>query len=159
VLTSDLSVDTREAFERSIKFLERDLNVEVKEIHLPKLRSIFQIWVAGMSHEQDPLSFTKLMGDNKKRISLLLELLKTTTGFFASHTVPALWLGLMEILPKQNPTKHIQMGEKLKQELKIILGDDGVLLFPSFPVSAMYHNQPLLTNTFDWIYYGNYSYF
>ena len=33
-------------------------------------------------------------------------------------------------------------------------GEDGILLFPSFPVVAMYHNMPLFTNTFDWIYYG-----
>lgn len=154
VLTSDLSLDTRDAFERAIKFVERDLSVEVKELHLPKLRSIFQIWVAGMSHEQDPKSFTKLMGDGKHKVNLFLELIKTLTGVKASHTLPALWLGLIEHLPKQKPLRHIEMGEKLKQELKIILGDDGVLFFPSFPISAMYHNQPLLTNSFDWIYYG-----
>ena len=33
-------------------------------------------------------------------------------------------------------------------------GDDGVLLFPSFPIVAPYHHQSLFTNTFDFLYYG-----
>lgn len=75
-------------------------------------------------------------------------------GLQRTHTLPAIWLSLAELLPKRDFTHHIQMGEKLKQELKIILGNDGILLFPSFPTSAMYHNQPLFTNNLDWIYYG-----
>jgi len=84
----------------------------------------------------------------------LTELIKTILGLQRTHTLPALWLAFVESLPKRDYKRHIKIGEKLKQELKIILGDDGVLLFPSFPVSAMYHNQPLVTNSFDWIYYG-----
>jgi fatty acid amide hydrolase 2 len=87
----------------------------------------------------------------------LKEIIKTILGLQCSHTLPALWLAFLESLPKRDYMHHIKMGEKLKQELKIILGDDGVLLFPSFPVSAMYHNQPLLTNSLDWIYYGKFE--
>lgn len=28
------------------------------------------------------------------------------------------------------------------------------MLFPSFPVVAPYHNQPLFTNSLDFLYYG-----
>jgi hypothetical protein len=87
----------------------------------------------------------------------LKEIIKTILGLQRTHTLPALWLAFLESLPKRDYIHHIKMGEKLKQELKIILGDDGVLLFPSFPVSAMYHNQPLLTNSLDWIYYGKFE--
>lgn len=52
LLTSDLSTDTRNSFEKAVKFLENDLDVEVKEIHLPELKSSIQIWIANMSYEQ-----------------------------------------------------------------------------------------------------------
>lgn len=52
LLTSDLSCDTRNALEKTIKFIEKDLGVKMKEIHLPKLKSSVQIWTANMSHEQ-----------------------------------------------------------------------------------------------------------
>lgn len=31
--------------------------------------------------------------------------------------------------------------DQLKQEITNLLGDDGILLFPSFPATAPYHNQ------------------
>ncbi len=34
--------------------------------------------------------------------------------------------------------------EDLKNEFELLLGDDGVLLFPTHPTAAPYHNQPLL---------------
>ncbi len=34
--------------------------------------------------------------------------------------------------------------EDLKTEFELLLGDDGVLLFPTHPTAAPYHNQPLL---------------
>jgi hypothetical protein len=44
--------------------------------------------------------------------------------------------------------------------LKIIIfliGNDGIVFFPSFPVVAPYHSQPLFTNPLDWIYYGTFN--
>ncbi len=34
--------------------------------------------------------------------------------------------------------------EDLKNEFELLLGDDGVLLFPTHPTASPYHNQPLL---------------
>lgn len=158
MMTSDQSEDTKGAFEKAVKFLEKDLDVEMKEIHLPKLKSIIQIWTAGMGEGQNPDDFAKLLGTEKKPFNVITELAKSILGFQKTHTLPAIFLALVERFAR-DPTRHIQMGEKLKQELKIILGDDGVLLFPSFPTSAMYHNQPLFTNTFDYIYYGMFNFF
>jgi hypothetical protein len=38
-----------------------------------------------------------------------------------------------------------------------LIGNDGIVFFPSFPVVAPYHSQPLFTNPLDWIYYGTFN--
>jgi fatty acid amide hydrolase 2 len=43
------------------------------------------------------------------------------------------------------------MGDKLAQELDKILGDNGVLLYPSHSTPAPYHGQPLF-KTFNFAY-------
>ncbi|VDK62196.1 unnamed protein product [Cylicostephanus goldi] len=37
------------------------------------------------------------------------------------------------------------MRDRLIQELTELLGDNGILLFPSWPRTAPYHNQPIFT--------------
>mgnify|MGYP001810667687 CR=1 FL=1 len=99
-------------------------------------------------------NFSKLLTDSDKPINVYKELLKSLLGLQRKHTLPALGLALVERFPIPEPKLYIQRGKELKQELKEILGNDGVLLFPSFPYVAPYHNQPLLTTTMDYIYYG-----
>lgn len=122
LLTSDQSEDTKSAFEKAIKFIEKDLDIEMKEIHLPKLKSIIQIWTAGMAEGQKPTDFADLLSTEKKQFNIGLEVAKSVLGFQKTHTLPAIALALVERFAK-DPTRHIQMGEKLKQELKIILGE------------------------------------
>jgi hypothetical protein len=35
------------------------------------------------------------------------------------------------------------MRDTLRQQLIDLLGDDGVIIYPSFPHSGYYHNEPL----------------
>ena len=37
------------------------------------------------------------------------------------------------------------MGQALKQELMSLIGDNGIMLYPSYPTTAPWHNKPLLT--------------
>lgn len=39
----------------------------------------------------------------------------------------------------------ISQRDRLNRELKQLLGDDGILFFPSFPTLAPFHHQPLFT--------------
>lgn len=63
-------------------------------------------------------------------------------------------LALKEQTPIPDPQKFIQIGDIFRAELADILGDNGVLFFPGFPISAPYHNQPLLFNSLDFVYYA-----
>lgn len=40
-------------------------------------------------------------------------------------------------------THLVNQRDALRQELKDILGDDGVFLYPTHPTAAPYHNEPL----------------
>ena len=43
------------------------------------------------------------------------------------------------------------MGERLREELNMILGDNGVLIYPSHSTTAQYHGQPII-KTFNFAY-------
>jgi hypothetical protein len=125
LLGSDLSSETKNAFRKAITFFEKSLGVEVKELHLPKLKSIVQIWASLMNNgESYKDSFKRLLSNNdeKNRVNFLIELLKTMFGFQKTHTLPALALSLIEAFPLHNTKHNIELGEKIKNELKIILG-------------------------------------
>ncbi len=178
VLVSDLSDDTKKAlkkvsekynlikffkisrtslicYSKAVDFLGKSFNTEVKELKLGKLKSSVQIWASMMRNGKwKSNDFSCLLTDTSKPINPCVEIFKTFVGLQKHHTLPAIGLSLTEQLPTSNPPYYIELGKQLKREIADILGDDGVLLFPSFPISAPYHNQPLLTNTVDFIHYG-----
>ena len=47
---------------------------------------------------------------------------------------------------ESDPNHAIFLGmcDQLRDELELLLGDDGVLVYPSHPTPAPYHGQPLL---------------
>jgi hypothetical protein len=94
----------------------------MKELHLPKLKSIVQIWISMMTHQQEANNFAQLLGDYKYNVNPFVEVVKKLIGLQKSHTAPALFLAFSERLPKVKPEYYIQLGEKIKNELKIILG-------------------------------------
>ena len=61
------------------------------------------------------------------------------------HTFPAICLGIGEKFPmaESNVNKLKSMCDQLKEDFRQLLGDDGVFLYPTYPVPAPYHNQPL----------------
>ena len=113
------------------------------------LRHAFDIWAALMQ-EADPVPFAIQLGDGQ-RIGTVRELgrwaLRRTP-----HTLPALMLALLESVPLPR-TRHLELGRALRAELLEELGDDGVLLYPSYTRTAPRHNHPLLT-PFDFAYCG-----
>lgn len=93
-----------------------------------------------------------------KKKNPIVELLKSVVGM-SEHTLPTLALGLLEKLPMnsdgQTPEEFEAEVSVLRDEFARLLGQESVLIFPSFPSAAPYHNQALLTNPLDWaVYFG-----
>lgn len=121
---------------------------------MKEFKACFPIWSTMMSNGSASSSFAKLLNNTDQPINPLLELAKSIVGLQNNHTLPAIGLALVERMPVKNPQYYLEMGKILTNKLKETLGEDGILLFPSFPIVAPYHNQPLWTNTFDFLYFG-----
>ena len=105
-------------------------------------------WSAKMTVTDD-VSFTTHMGNSGSRVFPLWELLKWPIGQ-SNHTIPAIMLGLTEDINHLWPdqTKRLLRScEKLLEELQNVLGDDGVLIYPSHPKLAPFHHAPLFNPT------------
>ena len=72
----------------------------------------------------------------------------------SQHTLPALGLGLAEQFTSPGSPldlHYIKLGRQLEEAVQDLLGEDGVLLYPSHPTPAPHHTQPIV-KTFNWSY-------
>ncbi|KAG8447701.1 hypothetical protein GDO86_014992 [Hymenochirus boettgeri] len=133
------------AGEALIKHLEKSLGVNVQPVSIPNLRYSFQIWSAMMSSDGDTgESFSDLMGDGNA-FWPTFELLKWILGI-SKHTLPGIALALTEKLSKWNTKGNemmVKKGGSLREEISSLLGNDGILIYPSHPKIAPRHHEPL----------------
>ena len=145
-LVSNVDPELKQAQQRVCQQLEEKLGVRVEAIKIEKLASSLEIWTSMMSSAAQK-SFCFYMGNQEAEINPFWELLKSCARL-SNHTIPAIGLGMLEkfeaLTPKRVSESFIQMGEELREELESILGEDGVLLYPSHPSVALNHNLPLL---------------
>ena len=68
-------------------------------------------------------NFTRLLTDNSETVKInpLVEIFKSFFGK-SKHTAPALFLAIGERAPVVNTEKLIQMGNELRNELKVLMG-------------------------------------
>ncbi|XP_075691740.1 fatty-acid amide hydrolase 2 [Rhinoderma darwinii] len=155
LFVSPVDKELVQAQRRVVKHLEAALGVSVEPINIHNLRYSFQIWSAAMSSDGSKgQSFADLMA-NGNSMWPSFELLKWVFGL-SKHTLPAIGLALTEKLANLNPkgnAKMIQKGKSLKEELNSLLGDDGILLYPSHSKIAPKHNEPLAM-PFNFAYTG-----
>jgi fatty acid amide hydrolase 2 len=139
-----------------IEFVKKSLNVQVKEVRLKNLDSSHRMWSVLMRNGQGSCyNVGKLMANSSsKPINPYIEVIKSVCGLQNKYTLPALSMAINERVTIPNAKGHIEMANSLRQEVKEILGDDGIMFFPSFPCVAPYHNRTVFCNSFDYIYYG-----
>jgi len=117
----------------------------IREMEIPKLKASFMIW-SEMLAEATDTPFGVMLG-NGKEINLILEYIKWLMRL-STHTIPTITFAFMEKLNKMNKgliKKYAGLGRKLRDELASLIGDKGILLYPSFPTPAPVHVKPLMT--------------
>ncbi|MCB9592685.1 MAG: amidase [Sandaracinaceae bacterium] len=117
----------------------------------PQLQRSLHYWGAGLS-AAGGTPFGVLMGDGRRK-PVLPELGRWLLRR-SPHTFPAIGLAALERIPEMLP--HRTSGllhelDDLRQRLTDDLGDDGVMLFPSYSRPAPRHHGPLL-RPFDFVY-------
>jgi fatty acid amide hydrolase 2 len=121
----------------------RSLGAHVRVAKVDALRKSFDIWGAMLSASRE-VPFRTLLADGG-RFSTPREIGRLLAGR-SPHTLPALGLAVLERWPDLMPgrgRKYVAMGRALREELTALIGENGVLFYPSFPTVAPRHNQPL----------------
>ncbi|XP_022294098.2 fatty-acid amide hydrolase 2-like isoform X3 [Crassostrea virginica] len=154
LLVSHMEPEIQQAHQRVVRYLRDTVGVHVEELQLSKVRYSFEMWAAKMALSGGT-DFATYMGNCQVRVNCYVELLKWLVGQ-SPHTLPAIGLGmgqgLADLTPETNK-KNVQILRKLDEELRQVLGKDGVLLYPTHPKVAPYHNEPLFY-PFNFAYTG-----
>lgn len=145
LMTNPVSKDLQQAQRKVVERLEADLGVKVEEVHFPDLKHTYNMWFASMElpdHEgKKPTSFLVLLGEPGPPVWPTWELLKAAVGK-SNHTMASILFGVLSKLTSP-PVSALQVKEKVQQDFTDLLGNDGVLLYPSFSRVAPKHHHPL----------------
>lgn len=154
-LVSKLDKELKQAQRNLCNKLEDECGAKVEVIKLEKFDYSLQIW-ARMMATSGGKPFCHYLGNEIAPVNPFCEFFKAMFGF-SVHTIPAIGLGMMEkleaLVPQATTNVYVQMARDLRQEIEDILGDDGVLLYPSHPTVALRHNVPILY-PFNFAYTG-----
>ena len=127
----------------------------MKSVSFPQMCKSYEMWASLMCTSGND-SFCSLLADGPPNppVNPYYELLLWLIGC-ARHTLPAIFLGAFE-KKTNSPAKDAelkQLRDSLRQDMEEILGNDGVFLYPTHPLPAPFHNQPLL-HLFNFAYTG-----
>lgn len=145
-----VSPELTRAQERTLAHLAT-LGARPHPAEFPELRESFDMWSTMLGSAAGADSFKHSMQRSAGELWLHLGL--WTLGR-SPHTLPAIALGLVENLGFWTPRRTrriLATGQKLRRALVSALGDDGVLLYPSYTRTAPRHHQPLMIR-FEWAY-------
>lgn len=119
---------------------------QVERLQLPQFRQSAAIWFANMRDDSGH-GFAYQLGNLEKDINTYLELMKWFFGA-SKHTFIGLTTAIMDSAQcKHGSPKYDHLVSKrneLRAELQKLLGDNGVLIYPTHPTVAPYHNEPIM---------------
>lgn len=130
-----------------------------RTIELPALRHAFRIWSDTLSDAAGNGDYAEVLGDGTP-IPVGRELVKWTLRR-SGHTAPALALVVLEKLLHRLPApsrSYTELGVQLRAEMLEYLGNDGVIVQPTYSRPAPRHRGPYLT-PFDFVCTALYNLF
>lgn len=132
------------------------LGVKVINKSFSKFKYAVDIWGAKMT-TSGGTSFCQYLGYGGEPVNPYIEMIKWLFGQ-SNHTLPALALGCVEKLDHLLEgsginEKALASFDRLEAEINELLDENSILIYPSHPKIAPYHNQPLLY-PFNWAYTG-----
>ncbi|KAJ1350233.1 hypothetical protein KIN20_005975 [Parelaphostrongylus tenuis] len=152
-----LSDEMRSALLEAVTHFEKKYDIEAIRLDLPLMTFATEMFSNSLKVEGEPKTselFKSLKGD-KGRLDWTIELPKLLVGH-SVHTPGALFASLFESMDKtteEQRTEFLRLRDRLIRQITEVLGDDGILFFPSWPQSVPYHHQSVFT-PFDTAYTG-----
>ncbi|OWF55125.1 Fatty-acid amide hydrolase 2 [Mizuhopecten yessoensis] len=152
LFVSPVDKQLKEAQCKVEKYLEEKLKLKVERVNIHRMRYGLEVWTAKMNSGGGK-KFAEFMSDDNGRVNCVVELLKWLVGC-SQHTLPAISLGIVESFSMpETDKKFLKVFDKLELDITKLLANDGILLYPSHPKLAPYHNEPILY-PFNFAYTG-----
>lgn len=150
-LISDVSKELRSVQQKVVEYFLRVHGVESQKVSIPEMERSLEIWGGRLYYSGAP-TFCEEMVEKKFKLNIYTEFLRWCIGK-SEHTVPAIGLGLLEKLGglEIDRAEIASLSRTLEKKFEKMLRDDGIFLYPSFPTTAPFHYQPLLS-PFDFSY-------
>ncbi|XP_055376958.1 fatty-acid amide hydrolase 2-A [Condylostylus longicornis] len=146
-LVQPVERDLRECLHKVIKHLEQSVTKKQppQRVQFEKFKQSAAIWFANMK-DSSGKGFDHQLANLDGEINPYTELFKWFFGS-SNHTLVGLLTAIIEKGQTQHGTdKHLYLVSKrdeLLLEIKDLLGDDGVLIYPTHPTVAPYHTEPI----------------
>lgn len=154
-LVSAVQPDIKALFGKINLHLKKAHGIKTNKVELKRFRKSAAIWFANMRSPSGP-SFAEQLANLDGKINPGWELLKWLVGM-SNHSFIALATCFVDKGGcKYGDEKYqylVKERDAFRMELFDLLGDDGVLIYPTHPTSAPYHNQPLV-KPFNFSYTG-----
>ncbi|KJH50574.1 Amidase [Dictyocaulus viviparus] len=155
-----LSDDMRSSLMKAVAHFEQKYDVEGIRIDLPLMSKAVEMLFVSMQIEGEPKcsQYLKSLKADKGSLNWFSELPKFLTGR-SVHTLGALFISFFESVDnrtKNEKTELLRLRNRLTRQIEEILGDNGILLFPSWPHTAPYHHHNVFT-PFDVAYTSVFS--
>lgn len=135
------------------EFLKKQYQIDAVEKKIPLMRKAMAIWFANMKGDK---KFGHWIMTNDSVGKILLEMVKCMFGL-SGNTFIGLITSLFDYggveIGSEKYKHYLKLREDLERTISNLLADDGVLLFPTHPTTAPYHNEPLL-RPFNFSYTG-----
>ncbi|XP_050464305.1 fatty-acid amide hydrolase 2-A [Cataglyphis hispanica] len=145
-VTNSVNSDIKGIIYKLNRYLETTYSVKVHKADLEDMKFSLELSSFILLKIQDIYSMFNRSDDPKKSKSVFMETLKYLF-FMSSHTFPAICYGIIKNISEQLPVseynKLLETRMRLKKQFEELLGDNGVLIFPSFISSAHYPYESL----------------
>lgn len=145
-LISPVDVDIKNGLQRIVKHLQNELNVTPQRVQFEKFRQSATIWFANMKDDSGT-NFAHQLANLEGSINPYTELLKCLIGA-SKHTLIGLITAILDKSQCQHGSRKyhhlVRKRNDLRSELQELLGDNGVLIYPTHPTVAPYHNEPII---------------
>ncbi|KAK7574202.1 hypothetical protein V9T40_011393 [Parthenolecanium corni] len=116
-----------------------DVKNSPQKVHFAGFKYSYTLWRYWMAKEST--DFARDLKNGESKANGLVELAKKLVGQ-SDHTLAAI-IKLIDLhLPYPSSTWAELETENLRNQIVAKLGDNGVLLFPSYPSTAPYHKEP-----------------
>ena len=151
-LTSPVDPELFKAQKQVCTFLQERFGATIQDAHMTLFRYSPLIWSAMVLSAENNKLTSQFLQKESEAVSMnpFVEVFKYFLGYSKYHYVTLAVAGIEHLrhpLPNCLPdvsSNFVQMGAKLREQIQNLLGNDGILLYPSHPNTALSHHRPSL---------------